>query len=151
VRPKKTGRTQTGVSILTGITKSQDRAEFVALPTECWWVCMWWLCDCSINHILVVLILIVLMQRKKKLRFSCIHRSVIFYPKSTKFAVEVPAYNRKQHSKVEVNCASHLWSKFRFLFFIFLSSYSFFLHKHKKKSNSGMHILIKLKFGTRAE
>ena len=41
-----------------------------------------------------------------KSQFSRIHRSVIFYLKNTKFTVEVPAYNRKLHSKVEVNFAS---------------------------------------------
>jgi len=35
-----------------------------------------------------------------------IHGSVIFYLKSTKFAVKVPAYNRRLHSKFEVNRAS---------------------------------------------
>ena len=40
------------------------------------------------------------------LRFSRIYRSVIFYLKNTKFAVKVPAYNWKLHSKVEVNHAS---------------------------------------------
>ena len=78
VRPKKTGRAQTGVSMLTGITKS---------------------------------------------RFSRIHRSVIFYPKNTKFAVEVRAYNRKLHSKVgSKSCQPfprYKWPKFRFLFYVF--------------------------------
>jgi len=107
MRPKKTGRAQTGVSILTGITKSQ---------------------------------------------FSRIHRSMIFYLKNTKFAVEVPAYNRKLHSKVEVNRTSRFrhtidqslsfCSSFFFLLILLL------LHKHKNHSNSGMHTLIKLKFGT---
>ena len=41
-----------------------------------------------------------------KSQFSRIHRSVIFYPKNTTFVVEVPAFNRKLHSKVEVNCTS---------------------------------------------
>ena len=66
MRHKKTGRAQTGVSILTGITKSQ---------------------------------------------FSRTYRSMIFYPKNTKFAVEVPAYNRKLHSEVEVNHASRFQDK----------------------------------------
>ena len=45
--------------------------------------------------------------RTTKYRFSYIHRSEIFYLKSTKFGVEVSAYNRRLHSKFEVNCASH--------------------------------------------
>ena len=103
---KKTGRVQTGVSILTGITKSQ---------------------------------------------FPRIHRSVIFYPKNTTFVVEVLAYNRKLHSKVEVNCTSCFLDtsdqNFGFCssFFFF-----FFLYKHRNHSNSGMHHFIELKFGTRA-
>ena len=107
MRPKKTGCVQTGVSILTGITKS---------------------------------------------RFSRIHRSVIFYPKNTKFTVEVPTYNRKLHSKIEVNHASRFRNtsnqSFGFcswFFFLF-----FFSHKNKNHSNSGMHTSIELKFGTRA-
>ena len=39
-------------------------------------------------------------------KFSHIHRSVIVYPKNTKFAVEVPAYYRKLHTKVEVKRTS---------------------------------------------
>ena len=87
-----------------------------------------------------------------KLRFSHIHRSVIFYRKNTKFAVEVPAYSRKLHYKVEVNRASNFrdmsdqsfgfCSSFFFLFF--------FSNKHKIHSNSGMRTLIELKFGTHA-
>ena len=98
-----TGRAQTGVSILTGITKS---------------------------------------------RFSCIHRSVIFYLKNTKFAVEVLAYNRKLHSKVEVNCVSRFQNTSD-QSFGFCSSFFFlfFLHKHKNHSNSGIHSSIELKFG----
>ena len=47
--------------------------------------------------------------------------SVIFYPKNTKFAVEVPAYQGRLHSKIEANRASRLLSKvsvFVLLFFL---------------------------------
>ena len=110
VQPNKTGRAQTGVGILTGITKS---------------------------------------------RFSRIHKSMIFYLKNIKFAVEVPAYNRKLHFKVEVNRTSCFRDmsdqsfSFCSLFFFFLFFF-FFSHKHKIHSNSGKHTSIELKFGTRA-
>ena len=84
-----------------------------------------------------------------KSRFIRIHRFVIFNPKKTKFAVKVPAYNRKLHSKVEINHAS----QFRDTSdqsFGFCSSFFFLSHKHKNHSNSGMHTSIELKFGTRA-
>ena len=64
MQPKKTGRTQTGVSIFIGITNS---------------------------------------------RFSRIHRSMHAYDplsEEHQISVEVPAYNRKLHSKVKVNHAS---------------------------------------------
>ena len=102
VRPNKMGCAQTGVSILTGITKSQ---------------------------------------------FSRIHRSVIFYLKNTEFAVEVLVYNRKLHSKVEVNCVSRFQDTSDQSFGFCSSLFFFFLHKHKNHSNSGMHSSIELKFG----
>jgi len=92
MRPKKMGRAQTGVSILTGITKS---------------------------------------------RFSRFHRSVIFYPKNTKFAVEVPAYNRKLHNKPTFQSWSWItpavseieWPKFRVLFFMIVFFFFFLLRE----------------------
>ena len=56
-----------------------------------------------------------------------VYISVIFYLKNTKFALEVPAYNR-------------IFSFF-FLIFFFLS------HKHKNRSNSETHASIEQKFG----
>ena len=79
--PRKTGRAQTGVSILTGTTKT---------------------------------------------RFSRIHRSVIFYPKITKFAVELPAYKGTLHTKIEVNRASRFRDTSE-QSFIFCSSFFFLL------------------------
>ena len=84
-----------------------------------------------------------------KSRFSRIHRSMIFYLKNTKFVVEVSVYNRKLHSKVEVNRASRFRDtsdqSFGFCSWFFYSS---FLHKHKNHPNSGMYTSIELKFGT---
>jgi len=34
---------------------------------------------------------------------------MIFYPKNTKFALEVTTYNERLRSKLEVNHASYLW------------------------------------------
>ena len=87
---------------------------------------------------------------KTKLRFSRIHRSVTFYPKITKFAVELPAYKGRLDSKIEVNRARcfrdtrDLSVSFCSLFF-FSSS---FRTNHKIGSNSQVHTPIRLKFGT---
>ena len=81
-----------------------------------------------------------------RIQFSRIHRSFIFYLKNTKFAVEVPAYKGRLHSKKnEANCASHFRDTSEQSFFAF---FFFFSHKHKSYSNSGLHTSIKLKFGT---
>ena len=66
---------------------------------------------------------------------------MIFYPKIAKFAVEVPAYKGKVHSKIEVNHAGDTSDQFIFSFFVFL-------HKSQIDSNSQVHTLIQLKFGT---
>ena len=63
-----------------------------------------------------------------KLRFSRIHRSVTFYQKITKFAVELPAYNYKGRldSKIEVNRARRFRDT-RDQSFSFCSSFFFLL------------------------
>ena len=85
-----------------------------------------------------------------KYRFSCIHRSVTFYQKVTKFAVELPAYKEGLDSKIEVNCARCFWDT-RDQSFSFCSSFFSslsFRTNHKIGSNSQVCTLILLKFGT---
>ena len=79
-----------------------------------------------------------------KLRFSCIHRSMKFYLKITKFAVELPAYKGRLDSKIEVNCARRseirktkiLVFVLRFFLFSFFFS-SFFVFSHKSEIQLG--------------
>ena len=54
-----------------------------------------------------------------KLRFSCIHSSVVFYLIDTKFAVEVPSYQRRLHTKFEESSVglSQDMSEQTFMFF----------------------------------
>jgi len=87
-----------------------------------------------------------------KLRFSRIHRSVTFYPKITKFAVELPAYKERLDSKIEVNRArcfrdtrDQSFSFCSSFFFLLLASSSFRTN-HKIGSNSQVRTLILLKF-----
>ena len=58
-----------------------------------------------------------------KSRFSHIRNSMIFYPKNTKAAVEVPAYQGRQHTKFEENHVKRIRDMseqtFEFFFFIF--------------------------------
>ena len=87
-----------------------------------------------------------------KLRFSRIHRSVTFYLKITKFAVELPAYKGRLDSKIEVNCARRFRDtrdqSFSFCssFFFLLLASSSFRTNHKIGSNSQVRTLILLKF-----
>ena len=92
------------------------------------------------------------INRNNKIAISCIHRSVTFYPKINKFAVELSAYKGKLDSKIEVNHA-RCFRDTRDQSFTFCSSlfFFFFSHKHKNHFISGIHTLIQLKFGTRAE
>ena len=87
-------------------------------------------------------------RNNKAAIFTHSYRSVIFNLKNTKFAVELPAYKGRLHSKNEANCASRFRDTSE-QSFSFCSSFFFFSHKHKNYSNSGMHTSIKLKFGTR--
>ena len=66
-----------------------------------------------------------------KLRFTRIHNSMIFSPKNTKVAVEVPAYQRKLHTKFEENRVKRFrdMSEQTFEFF-----FLFRLFAHLKKS-----------------
>ena len=80
--------------------------------------------------------------------FMHLYIYVIFYPKNTKFAVEVPTHDGRLHSKFGVNHASHFWDTRdqSFSFFLF-----FFSHKHKNRSNSETRASIGLKFGKRVK
>ena len=75
-----------------------------------------------------------------KQQFLYIHRSVIFYLKITKFAVEVPACKGRLHTKIEVNHSGHFRDtseqSFRVYFFSF-SSLSFYTN-HKIGSTMKM-------------
>ena len=86
-----------------------------------------------------------------KHQFSCIHRSMTFYPKFTKFAVEVPAYKGRLDSKFEVNRARR-FRDMRDQSFSFCSSFfsppSSFHTNHKVGFNLQARTLISLKFGT---
>ena len=61
-----------------------------------------------------------------KLQFSPIHNSVVFYLINSKVAVEVPAYQRRLHTKFEENCVKRFQDmgeqtfKFFSLFFFVL-------------------------------
>ena len=70
-----------------------------------------------------------------KLQFSCIHRSVTFYPKITKFAVELPAYKERLDSKIEVN-HDRRFRDMRNQSFSFCSSFFsfFFVFLHKSQN-----------------
>ena len=59
----------------------------------------------------------------KKSWFSRVCNSMIFYPKNTKVAVEVPAYQGKVHTKFEENFVKRFWDlseqSFKFFLLIF--------------------------------
>ena len=58
--------------------------------------------------------------------FLCIHKSVTFYPKITKFAVKLPAYEGRLDFKLEVNRARR-FRDMRDQSFSFCSSFFFLL------------------------
>ena len=62
-----------------------------------------------------------LRNRNNKVR---IRNSMVFYPKNTKVAAEVPAYQRRLHSKFEENRVKRFRDMseqtFKFVFFVFL-------------------------------
>ena len=61
-----------------------------------------------------------------KLPFSHIHNSVIFYLINPKVAVEVPAYQRRLHTKFEENCAKCFQDMSEQTFKFFSSSFRTF-------------------------
>ena len=77
-------------------------------------------------------------------RFSRIHKSMIFYLEISKFAVEVPSYKWRLHTKIKVNRAS-LFRDMKDLCFFFPSS---FCTNYKIGSHSQVYTPIRLKFGT---
>ena len=85
-----------------------------------------------------------------KLQFSCIHRSMTFYLKITKFAVELPVYkgrlDSKNWSKSRQAFPRYEKPKFQFLFFIFFLL--LLLRLSHKSQNLQARTLIQLKFGT---
>ena len=88
-----------------------------------------------------------------KLQFSRIYRSVTFYPKITKFSVELPAYKERLDSKIEVNHARRFRDtrdqSFSFCSLFFSSSPSSSFRTNRKIGyNSQVRTLIRLKFGT---
>ena len=62
-------------------------------------------------------------RNSNKKRASRIHWSVIFYPKITKFSVELPAYKGTLHTKIKVNRSSRFRDTIE-QSFSFFSSYS---------------------------
>jgi len=83
-----------------------------------------------------------------KSRSSCICNSMIFYPKNTKVAVEVPAYQKRPHTRKSHKLfRRYEWASFQVFpsfFFFFLV----FLHIWKNRCNSQICTPIQLKFGT---
>ena len=81
------------------------------------------------------------------LRFSHIHRSVTFYSKITKFAVELAAYKgSKNWTKLRQVFPRCERPKFQFLFLVF---FLLLFAQHKNRFNSEMHASIGLKFSER--
>ena len=77
---------------------------------------------------------VIILIGTTKLRFSHIHRSVTFYPKITKFAVELPTYKGRLDSQIEVNRA-RCFRDTRDQSFSFCSSFFFFFVFSHKSQN----------------
>ena len=86
--------------------------------------------------------------RTTKSRSSRIHYSMIFYPKNTKVAVEVPAYQGRLHTKFEKNCVKRFQDMSEQTFKIFfLAFFSLSFHTLEKNCcNSQTCTPIPLKF-----
>ena len=95
-----------------------------------------------------------ILTGKTKSQFSPIYNSVVFYLINPKVAVDVPAYQRRLHTKFEKNRAKRFRgiSEQTFKFFSwFFFSFFVFSHTWKNRCNSQTCTLIQLKFGTLVE